>query len=100
MCRRLRLLAALWILVGSSISVRAEQVGLMPIPTLQGVQVQAEATLDPGTQRYTYRYTVSNPTGNTGQIWNLLVDVTTTLPRASGSTVFDASGLTIPHGRN
>src|SRR5438093_1572368 len=54
------------------------QVGLMPIPTLQGVQVQEETTFDPAKQRYIYAYTVNNPTGNTGKIWHLEVDVTTT----------------------
>ncbi len=72
------------------------QVGLMPVPTLQGVQVQEETTFDVVTQRYTYRYTVSNPAGNTGQIWDIQVDITTTIPRASGSPIFDSSGLIIP----
>ncbi|MGH7259795.1 MAG: hypothetical protein ACREI9_03820 [Nitrospiraceae bacterium] len=67
----------------------------MPIPTLQGVQVQGEVTFDPGTRRYTYRYTVSNPAVNTGQIWHVEVDVTTTIPRAF-TPAFDSSGLTIP----
>jgi hypothetical protein len=70
----------------------------MPIPTLQGVQVQEETSFDPATQRYKYSYTVSNPASNTGQIWNILVDLTTTIPRSSGSPVFDSSGLTIPKG--
>jgi len=81
-----------WLPAASAFS----QVGLMPIPTLKGVEVQAETTVDPGTLRYTYRYTVSNPAGNTGRIWNILVDMTTTIPRATGSPVFDSSGLTIP----
>ncbi len=72
------------------------QVGLMPIPTLQGVQVQEETLFDPATQRYTYSYTVSNPASNTGQIWHLELDVTTNIPRAAGSPAFDSSGLTIP----
>ncbi len=72
------------------------QVGLMPIPTLKGVQVQAETTFDPVAQRYTYNYTVSNPASNTGQIWHIEVDVTTQI-RGSSATVFDSSGLTIPY---
>lgn len=72
-------------------------VGLLPTPTLQGVQVQAEASFDLGTQRYTYSYTVSNPSTNTGQIWNIRIDVTQPL---AGSQLFDTSGLTIPHGGN
>ena len=74
------------------------QVGLMPIPTLKGVEVQAETTVDPGTLRYTYRYTVSNPSSNTGQIWNILVDVTTKVAPLSASPAFYSSGLTLPKG--
>src|SRR5438093_10438893 len=97
--RTLRLLVLLaWIGAGILAPSAFSQVGLMPIPTLQGVQVQAETTFDPATGRYTYGYTVSNPAGNTGRIWNILVDMTTTLP--PGSPVLDSSGLTIPLGRN
>src|SRR2546426_3241118 len=92
------LLLLVWMGAGSLAPSAFSQVGLMPIPTLQGVQVQAETTFDPGTGRYTYRYTVSNPAGNTGRIWNILVDMTTTLPRGFGSIFFDSSGLTLPKG--
>lgn len=88
------LACAVWGILPTSAS---GQVGLMPIPTLQGVQVEAETTFDLGTQRYTYRYTVSNPAGNTGQIWDIQVDVTTQIPRAF-TPAFDSSGLTIPKG--
>ncbi|MGH7259797.1 MAG: CARDB domain-containing protein [Nitrospiraceae bacterium] len=97
-CVRITLILLLAWAADSLFSASAfAQVGLMPIPTLQGVQVQAETTFDPGTQRYTYRYTVSNPAGNTGQIWHVEVDVTTQIPRSS-APVFNSSGLTIPHG--
>ncbi|MGH7167289.1 MAG: hypothetical protein ACREII_02030 [Nitrospiraceae bacterium] len=70
----------------------------MPTPSLQGVQVQAGATFDPGSQQYTYGYSVTNPATNTGQIWHITLDVTTQIPRALGSPAFDSSGLTIPIG--
>ena len=92
------LLLLVWMGAGILAPSAFSQVGLMPIPTLQGVQVQAETTFDPGAGLYTYGYTVSNPAGNTGRIWNILVDMTTTLP--PGSPVLDSSGLTIPLGRN
>src|SRR5438093_2005683 len=99
--RTLRLLVLLaWIGAGILAPSAFSQVGLMPIPTLQGVQVQAETTFDPGTGLYTYRYTVSNPASNTGRIWNVLVDMTSTLPRGFGSIFFDPEGLTIPLGTN
>src|SRR5256886_10626745 len=99
--RTLRLLVLLaWIGAGILAPSAFSQVGLMPIPTLQGVQVQAETTFDPATGRYTYGYTVSNPAGNTGRIWNVLVDMATILPRGFGSIFFDPEGLTIPLGTN
>src|SRR2546425_146107 len=85
-----------WVGAGVFFTSALGQVGLMPIPTLQGVQVQEEASFDPATQRYTYSYTVSNPAGNTGQIWDIQVDITTQI-RGSSATVFNSSGLTIPH---
>jgi len=94
------LLLLVWMAAGILAPSAFSQVGLMPIPTLKGVEVQAETTVDPGTLRYTYRYTISNPAGNTGKIWHVEVDVTTTIPRAAGLPVFDSSGLTIPLGRN
>lgn len=75
-------------------------VGLMPTPILQNVQVQTETTFDPTTQVYAYQYAVANPASNTGQIWNILVEVTTTIPGAVGVPAFDSSGLTIPIGVN
>ena len=97
MCRRLRLLAALLIIVGSNTPVRAEQVGLMPVPTLQGVLAQAEASFDAGTQRYIYLLSVNNPSTNTGEISDLSIDVTTLIPKAF-VPAFDSSGLTVPVG--
>src|SRR5438034_9053508 len=92
------LLLLVWMGAGILAPSAFSQVGLMPIPTLKGVEVQAETTFDSGAGRYTYRYTVSNPAGNTGRIWNILVDMTTTLPRGFGSIFFDSSGLTLPKG--
>ena len=89
----LNLILLSWLGSGICTTSALGQVGLMPIPTLQGVQVQTETTFDLGTQRYTYRYTVSNPASNTGQIWDIQVDVTTQIPPA-----FDSSGLIIPKG--
>jgi hypothetical protein len=71
------------------------QLGKLPVPTLQNVQVQAQASFDAGTQLFTYTYTVSNPAANTGQIWHIGVDITTQIPRAF-VPAFDSSGLTIP----
>ena len=68
------------------------QVGDLPVPVLQGVEIQAEAIFDPGTQRYTYTYIVTNPSTNTGEIWHLGLDV------KSQIIALNSSGLTIPIG--
>src|SRR5881296_2979663 len=70
----------------------------MPIPTFKAAEVHAEASFDPGTQRYTYRYTVSNPASNTGEIWDIQLDVTTHVSPSYRSPAFNSSGLTIQKG--
>src|SRR5437867_1403953 len=92
------LLLLVWMGAGILAPSALSQVGLMPILTLQGVQVRAETTFDPGTGRYTYRYTVSNPAGMTGQIWDVLVDVMTHITPSSDSPAINYSGLTNPKG--
>ncbi|MBI3807422.1 MAG: hypothetical protein HY281_07900 [Nitrospirae bacterium] len=72
-------------------------VGLLPTPTFQGVQTQALVSKDPTTQIYTYTYTVSNPSSNTGQIWLIQVDLSTKYPK-SFTPPFDSTGFTIPLG--
>jgi hypothetical protein len=72
-------------------------VGQLPTPTLQGVQTQALVTYDPTGQVYSYTYTVTNPSSNTGQIWLITVDVTTKFPK-SFTPPFDSTGFTIPYG--
>jgi len=72
-------------------------VGLLPTPTLTGVQTRAAVTFDPTSQIYSYNYTVTNPSSNTGQIWLITVDVTTKFPRAF-VPAFDSADLTIPYG--
>src|SRR5712691_1390205 len=70
----------------------AGQVGDLAVPVLRRVQVPARASFDPDSQRYTYTYTVTNPSANTGEIWHLGLDVRTQTP------VLGSSGLTIPIG--
>lgn len=96
-CHTIRLFLLMGIGSGLVSAAAWGDVGLLPTPTLQGVQVQAEASFDLGTQRYTYTYTINNPATNTGQIWNIRIDVTQPL---AGAQLFDTSGLTIPHGGN
>src|SRR2546425_8133129 len=83
---RILLMGGLAILSTSAIG----QVGDLPVPVLQGVQVLAGASFDLGSQRYTYNYMVANPRANTGEIWHLGLDIRPQIPPTLGS-----SGLTI-----
>ena len=72
------------------------QLGSMPVPVLQNVQVESTVNFDPGAGWYTYSYTVTNPSTNTGQIWYIEVEVT----QPPGGQTLDTSNLTIPMGTN
>jgi len=68
-------------------------VGLMPTPILVNARISAEVAFDQVAGTYTYAYTVTNPASNTGEIWDIKIDVS-----ADGSTNGMASqtwGLTI-----
>ncbi|MGH7167291.1 MAG: hypothetical protein ACREII_02040 [Nitrospiraceae bacterium] len=94
MPQRIGLLVILWIGLGWSPPIKAEQVGLMPIPVLTNVQVQAEATFDTGSALYTYRYTITNSATNTGEIERIEIDIS----QPFRERVFSSEGLTIPFG--
>jgi|CXWL01.1.fsa_nt_gi hypothetical protein len=76
------------------ISARAD-VGLLPTPTLVGVNTQTVVTHDLPNQIYNYNYTVTNPSSNTGQIWLIRVDMTTKFSKGF-LPPFDSSGFSIP----
>lgn len=75
-------------------TLKAQQVGLLPTPVLQGVEVQAGATYDVGQDRYTYNYTIINPASNTGEIFLIYLDLSTPFSRQ----VRSGAGFTIPVG--
>lgn len=97
MTRQLGMVCLLMLVSSALSSSDAVQLGSMPVPVLNNATVQANATFDLGTQRYTYTYTVSNPATNTGEIYYFSLDLTTQIP-PSFTPAFDASGLTIPVG--
>ncbi len=74
---------------------RANAVGLLPIPNLADVTVEAQATYNPDTRWYTYDYVVGNGAASTGEIWQIKIDVQQS-PRYRGG--FDAEGLMLPYG--
>jgi len=47
--------------LGLAVPSSAEQVGLIPIPVLENVKVEAGVTFDTNTGLYDYSYTITNP---------------------------------------
>lgn len=94
-CKRTGLLLSLVLIFGWTSPFEAQSVGLLPVPTLDGVEVQIQALFDIGTGFYSYSYTVTNPAGNTGRIRSIRVDIA----RQPNNTRFiDSTGLTITIG--
>lgn len=82
------------ILLGAfALATNIEAVGLMPTPVLKNATISANASFDQGTGLFTYAYTVTNPAGNTGEIWDFTIDVSGA-PERSWQTY----GLTIQVG--
>jgi len=70
-------------------------VGLMPVPTLDEVIVDAAVIYDTNSKRYNYRYTITNPLSNTGEIWYFKLDVSQS-NKYLGE--FDRGGYSFPFG--
>src|SRR5947207_13282928 len=82
-------------MIGSlALIARADAVGLLPTPVLDGVQISASATFDP--TGYTYSYMITNPARNTGEITSFWIDVTAR--QAENAMAGNTSSLTIPLG--
>lgn len=95
---RIKIIIVICILTvfGLVTSIQAEQVGLMPIPVLQDVQVKAHVVFDTGTGLYTYSYSITNPATNTGEIWTIDIDIS----QPPNTLNLSSAGLTIPFGVN
>lgn len=70
--------------------------GLIPTPTLTNVQVQSNVAADP-TGGYRYTYKVTNPAQNTGEIYNIKIDITTPFPARMQAP---GNGLSLSIGGN
>jgi hypothetical protein len=55
--------------------VWAQNTGLVPVPAFSRAEVGADISYHSGTGLYTYNYTITNPTTNTGKIWTFNVDI-------------------------
>jgi hypothetical protein len=73
-------------------------VGLMPTPILSNAQISADATFDQASGQYTYAYTVTNPASNTGEIWNIKIDVSA--DASTNGMANNTGGLTMQMGSN
>src|SRR3990172_2275475 len=89
---KLRITLGILIVIGLTVSVKAQQEGSLPIPVLKNVRVQSQVAYDAGTGLYTYNYTITNPATNTGEIDSIHINIT----RPSGSPSLSSYGLTIP----
>lgn len=69
--------------------------GALPVPALGDVQVAAAASFDAATGIYRYVYTVTNPTGSTGTIDDIYLDIT-----RPGPAFGDEDALTVAYARN
>lgn len=84
-------------LLGFAMAASAHaEVGLMPVPVFKNATIKAEASFDRDTGRYVYAYTVTNPAGNTGELWMFNIDVSA--DAATNGMVSKTSGLILPIG--
>lgn len=84
------------VVINLLVSSTALAVGLIPVPTLKNVTTRAKVTYDPAKQWYRYHYSVDNPATNTGEIWNIKIDISRRF--IDGSVRLNPNGLTIPLG--
>jgi len=78
------------------LAVQAHAVGLMPTPVLTNARISANAVFDQAEGKYIYSYTVSNPATNTGEIWDIKIDVSA--DASTNGMANNTSGLTLPSG--
>jgi hypothetical protein len=83
-----------YMVLGIGKPVWSQDTGRMPVPVFTEAGVQAGITYDSTTGLYTYNYAITNPTTNTGEIWDIDIDIRQ--PR--GGKVLTSEGLMIPHG--
>ena len=81
-----------WLLLATQV----QAVGLMPTPILTNARISADAAFDQTASTYTYDYTVTNPAGNTGEIWDIKIDVSA--DASTNGMANNTWGLTIPSG--
>lgn len=71
-------------------------VGLIPVPVLDNVTVNSVANFDSTTGQYRYNYELVNDASNTGDIWNIHLDVQYNIRTGQ----LQSNNLTIPFGES
>lgn len=84
----------LFLITGLITLVWGQNTGLIPVPIFTNAGVQSSVAYDSTSGLYTYNYTITNPTTNTGEIWSIDIDIT----KPIDSTYPSSNGLMIPHG--
>lgn len=93
MSKKLMTILALSMVMGLTTPVWAQDTGLIiPVPIFTEAGVKAEVIYDSATGLYTYSYTITNPSTNTGEIY----DIDIRMPRGGGT--LSSEGLTMPRG--
>ena len=82
--------------LGLTTSIWAQDTGRISVPVFTEAGVKAEVIYDSATGLclYTYAYTITNPATNTGDIWDIDIDISQ--PR--GGEILSSDGLTMPRG--
>ncbi|MBW2311639.1 MAG: hypothetical protein JRF35_11295 [Deltaproteobacteria bacterium] len=91
MRRTLMIILVFSLVLGIGKPVWSQDTGLVPVPVFTEIGVQAGVTYDSTTGLYTYDYTITNPATNTGEIWNIDVDIRLPL----GGKALSSEGLRI-----
>src|SRR3989338_1341734 len=94
MCRKCIPIIALLIIIGLTPHISGGGGPLIPPPVFTSAGIQSSVAYESTTGLYTYSYTITNPSTNTGEIWSIDIDIT----KPPDSVYLSSEGLTIPYG--
>jgi len=84
----------LFLEIGLTTTVCAQDTGLVPVPVFTNAGVGAEVAYGSVTDLYTYSYAITNPETNTGEICRIDIDIS----QPKYAQVLSSDGLTITYG--
>jgi hypothetical protein len=94
MFKKFILIIVFHIVVGLNVNVLAQDTGKIPVPTFSSAGVGADVSLASGTGLYTYNYSITNPSTNTGAIWEFDIDIS----QPKYGATLSSEGLIVSHG--